>query len=624
MKKNNMDEQKSKLPFWKCFKKNMSTIYHLCPSYFPASILYTLIVRAMPFLNMILGAEIVDMLMNREDKKKILGVAAVMVAGRMLMELIRSAMMWLLQIRWQLVSHRKNRDIGFKAMNLDYDILERNSTLELIAQADANTDKMGGMGDYLIRSLDLIGVVCSCIGAVAAMAGLFVAAPYHGEGVVYGFFASPVSYFLLLGLLVLSIYVGSKCEAKQGKIRYNCDQIEVRNGRIYWFFYHLINNYSMGKDIRIFKMSDMIRRKGMEARKDIESAQKQAIKDCIKVGAWALLAQNLFTVAVYVYVGIKAIYGMITIGQVTKYISAITLLQSQISVLFSLLININTQNLYLESYSELMAVKNQKYDGTLPVEKRLDNEYELEFRNVSFHYPNNDKMVLKNVSFRLKTGRKLAIVGANGAGKTTFIKLLCRLYDPTEGEILLNGIDIRKYNYDEYIRLFSVVFQDYKIFSFSVAENVAAGPEYDRERVIKSLQEAGIYERVQEMKSGIDSKLLKDQQDGDEEGIEISGGEKQKIALARALYRDAPIVILDEPTSALDPIAEQDIYTRFNEMVADKTAVFISHRMSSCRFCDEIAVFDGGRIVQNGTHDALVAEEGVYRRMWEAQAQYYV
>lgn len=624
MKKNNMDEQKSKLPFWKCFKKNMSTIYHLCPSYFPASILYTLIVRAMPFLNMILGAEIVDMLMNREDKKKILGVAAVMVAGRMLMELIRSAMMWLLQIRWQLVSHRKNRDIGFKAMNLDYDILERNSTLELIAQADANTDKMGGMGDYLIRSLDLIGVVCSCIGAVAAMAGLFVAAPYHGEGVVYGFFASPVSYFLLLGLLVLSIYVGSKCEAKQGKIRYNCDQIEVRNGRIYWFFYHLINNYSMGKDIRIFKMSDMIRRKGMEARKDIESAQKQAIKDCIKVGAWALLAQNLFTVAVYVYVGIKAIYGMITIGQVTKYISAITLLQSQISVLFSLLININTQNLYLESYSELMAVKNQKYDGTLPVEKRLDNEYELEFRNVSFHYPNNDKMVLKNVSFRLKTGRKLAIVGANGAGKTTFIKLLCRLYDPTEGEILLNGIDIRKYNYDEYIRLFSVVFQDYKIFSFSVAENVAAGPEYDRERVIKSLQEAGVYERVQEMKSGIDSKLLKDQQDGDEEGIEISGGEKQKIALARALYRDAPMVILDEPTSALDPIAEQDIYTRFNEMVADKTAVFISHRMSSCRFCDEIAVFDGGRIVQNGTHDALVAEEGVYRRMWEAQAQYYV
>ncbi|MGN1145002.1 MAG: ABC transporter ATP-binding protein, partial [Acetatifactor sp.] len=281
--------------------------------------------------------------------------------------------------------------------------------------------------------------------------------------------------------------------------------------------------------------------------------------------------------------------------------------------------------IYLESYNELMAVKNEKYDGTLPVEKRLDNEYELEFRNVSFHYPNSGRMILKNVSFRLKTGHKLAIVGANGAGKTTFIKLLCRLYDPTEGEILLNGIDIRKYDYDEYIRLFSIVFQDYKIFSFSVAENVAAGPEFDKERVVKSLRAAGIYDRVLEMKRGIDSKLLKDQQDGDEEGIEISGGEKQKIALARALYRDAPVVILDEPTSALDPIAEQDIYKRFNDMVADKTAVFISHRMSSCRFCDEIVVFDDGRIVESGTHDELVADvKGVYHRMWEAQAQYYV
>lgn len=624
MKKTKTDAGSGRLPFFQCFKKNMKNIYRLCPSSFPYAILFLLMQRAIPFVTMFLGAEIVDMLVNREEEKKILTLAAVMVGSQMLMELLRCGAAELVHIRFQLVSHRKNREIGVKAMGMDYEILERNSTQELIAQADSNTDKQGGMFEYVMRSLDLIGAVFSCIGAGAAMFGLFVAAPYHGEGAVYGFFASPVSYFLLLGMLIFSIYVSSKCEARQGRIRYSCDQIEVRNGRIYWFFFNLINNYSMGKDIRIFKMSDMILRKGKEARREIEGAQKQAIRDGMKVGAWSLLVQNLFIVAVYAYVGIKAIYGMITIGEVTKYISAITLLQTQIGVVFSLIIQTNTQNIYLESYNELMAVKNEKYDGTLPVEKRLDNEYELEFRNVSFHYPNNDNMVLKNVSFKLKTGQKLALVGPNGAGKTTFIKLLCRLYDPTEGEILLNGIDIRKYDYEEYIRLFSIVFQDYKIFSFSVAENVAAGPEFDREKVIKSLQDAGIYERVQGMKSGIDSKLLKDQQDGDEEGIEISGGEKQKIALARALYRDAPVVILDEPTSALDPIAEQDIYTRFNDMVADKTALFISHRMSSCRFCDEIAVFDEGQIVQRGTHEALVAEEGVYRRMWEAQAQYYV
>ncbi|MCM1027595.1 MAG: ABC transporter ATP-binding protein/permease [Roseburia sp.] len=624
MKKNNENARSEKLPFFRCLKKNLGTVYRLCPSYVPVAVLRTLAERAEPFVSMILGAEIVDMLVSRRDRREILQVAAVLVASRLALELIRSAMIRFHQVHWQLVSHRKNREISYKAMTMDYDILERNRIQELIAQADSNTDKLRGMGEYLTRSLDLIGAVFSCIGAVAAMFGLFAVTPYHGEGLFYGFFASPVSYALLLGLLAFSIFVSSKCEAMQERIRYNCDQIEVRNGRIYWFFFHLINNYSMGKDIRIFKMSDLILRKGAQAREEIEGAQKQAIRDGMKVEAGSLFIQNLFTVAVYAYVGIKAIYGMITIGEVTKYISAITLLQSQIRVVFSLMIQTNTQNLYLESYHELMAVKNEKYDGTLPVEKRQDNEYELEFRNVSFHYPNSDRMVLDNVSFRLKTGRKLAIVGANGAGKTTFIKLLCRLYDPTEGEILLNGIDIRKYDYDEYIRLFSIVFQDYRIFSFSVAENVAAGPEFDRERVIKSLRDAGIYERVQEMKNGIDSRLLKDQQDGDEEGIEISGGEKQKIALARALYRDAPMVILDEPTSALDPIAEQDIYMRFNEMVEEKTAVFISHRMSSCRFCDEIAVFDQGRIVQNGTHEELVADTaGVYYRMWEAQAQYY-
>lgn len=625
MKKNNADDHRNKLPFFKCFKKNIGNIHKLCPSYIPVAVLFMLMERSMPFLYMILGAHIVDMLVNRADQKEILAIAAVLVGGRLLMELIRCAMMQLLSMHWQLVSHRKNRDIGIKAINMDYDILEKNSTLELIAQADSNTDKLGGMGEYLTRTVNLFGAVFSCIGAFVTMAGLFMVTPYSGKGVVYGFFASPVSYVLLLGLLAVSIYIGSKCEAKQGQIRYNCDQIEVKKGRIYWFFHNLIYNYSMGKDIRIFKMNDVIQRKGAEARDDIENAQRQAIRDTTKIGAWAQLAHNIFIVAVYAYVGIKAIYGMITIGEVTKYISAIILLQTQIGVVFSLIIQINTQNIYLESYNELMDVQNEKYEGQLPVEKRLDNEYELEFRNVSFHYPNNDRMVLKNVSFQLRLGQKLAIVGANGAGKTTFIKLLCRLYDPTEGEILLNGIDIRKYDYNEYIRLFSIVFQDYKIFSFSVAENVAAGPEFDREKVIKSLQDAGIYTRVQSMKSGIDSKLLKDQQDGDEEGIEISGGEKQKIALARALYRDAPLVILDEPTSALDPMAEQDIYTRFNDMVTEKTAVFISHRMSSCRFCDEIVVFDEGRIAQNGTHDDLVADvEGVYHKMWEAQAQYYV
>lgn len=617
--------EKESLTFFSSLKKNVINVHKLCPSYFPLSVLYMMINKSLPFISMILGARIVDMLAEHADKKEILTTAGIMVGSIMLMELIKSALQHFLEIRRALVSDRKNRDIGYKAMSLDYDILERNSTLELIAKADGNTDKMGGMGIYLQRTLNLFGAIVSCAASIVTMAGLLRTAPKSGQGMMYAFFGSPISYIVLLALLIISVYVKSICEIRQERIRYNCDQIEVMSGRIYWFFFNLILDYPMGKDIRIFKMFDLIKRKGEGVRNEVETAQKKAIKDSMKIEVWSMMTHNIFIMAVYLFVGIKAIYGMITIGEVAKCISAITLLQTQIGIVFTMLIDINAQNTYLESYNELMAVKNEKYEGTLPVEKRLDNGYELEFRNVSFHYPNSDRMILKNVSFKLTSGIKLAIVGSNGAGKTTFIKLLCRLYDPTEGEILLNGIDIRKYSYDEYIRLFSIVFQDYKIFSFSVAENVAAGPEFDRSRIEKCLKDAGIYGRVLEMKSGIDSKLLKDQQDGDEEGIEISGGEKQKIALARALYRDAPMVILDEPTSALDPIAEQDIYKRFSGMVADKTAVFISHRMSSCRFCDEIVVFDDGRIVENGTHEELVSRtDGVYNRMWEAQAQYYV
>jgi ATP-binding cassette subfamily B protein len=195
------------------------------------------------------------------------------------------------------------------------------------------------------------------------------------------------------------------------------------------------------------------------------------------------------------------------------------------------------------------------------------------------------------------------------------------LYDPTEGEILLNGINIRKYRYDEYIRIFSVVFQDFKLLALPLGENVAGSAEYDREQVKKCLAYAGFTQRLESLPKGLDTYLYKDLK---EEGVDISGGEAQKIAIARALYKDAPFIILDEPTAALDPMAEAEIYSRFNEIVTDKTAIYISHRLSSCKFCDEIAVFHEGQIVQKGTHEELVADTaGKYYELWSAQAQYY-
>lgn len=233
----------------------------------------------------------------------------------------------------------------------------------------------------------------------------------------------------------------------------------------------------------------------------------------------------------------------------------------------------------------------------------------------------SEQYALRHLSMTFKVGERLAVVGMNGSGKTTFIKLLCRLYDPTEGVILLNGIDIRKYRYDEYMDIFSVVFQDFKLFSLPLGQNVATAQHYDAARAADCLQKAGFSDRLARMPKGLDTCLYKDL---DEDGVTISGGEAQKIAIARALYKDAPFIVLDEPTAALDPVAEAEIYAKFNEIAGDKTAIYISHRLSSCKFCDEIAVFDHGEVVQQGTHEELLGEpDGKYYELWNAQAQYY-
>lgn len=275
---------------------------------------------------------------------------------------------------------------------------------------------------------------------------------------------------------------------------------------------------------------------------------------------------------------------------------------------------------FCKKYFDFLDIPDEKYKGTIPTEKRDDNEYEFEFKHVWFKYPDSEEYTLKDINLKWRIGEKMALVGKNGCGKSTLVKLLCRLYDPTKGEITLNGIDIRKYKYEEYMELFSVVFQDSKLFSFSLAENVAADTEYDPERVTDCVIRAGLGDRLKTMENGIETCLYKD---FDENGVEISGGEAQKLCLARAIYKGSPFIVLDEPTAALDPISEYDIYTKFNSIVGTRTAIYISHRLSSCRFCDDITVLDNGHIIERGSHEKLIAKGGIYTAMWAAQAEYY-
>ena len=329
----------------------------------------------------------------------------------------------------------------------------------------------------------------------------------------------------------------------------------------------------------------------------------------------------IFTGVAYGFVCLKAWAGAFGLGAVTQYVASITQVSEGVSKLITYLGDMRNNASFLELEFRFLDIPDRMYQGSLTVEKRRDRKYEVEFRDVSFKYPGSENYALSHVNMKFEVGKRLAVVGMNGSGKTTFIKLLCRLYDPTEGQILLNGIDIRKYNYGEYMNIFSVVFQDFQLFALPLGQNVAGQVDYDPARAEDCLQKAGFGDRLEKMPKGLETYLYKDY---DKEGVDISGGEAQKIAIARALYKDAPFIILDEPTAALDPIAEAEIYEKFDEIVEDKTAIYISHRLSSCKFCDRIAVFHEGSVIQQGTHTQLLSDEaGQYYALWNAQAQYY-
>ena len=339
-------------------------------------------------------------------------------------------------------------------------------------------------------------------------------------------------------------------------------------------------------------------------------------------GITEMLSQMMMGL-VYLYVCLKAWYGAFGVGSVTQYVGALSSLAGGFSELMSIGAEIRGNTAFLKQVLDYLDIPNEMYQGSLTVEKRSDRQYEVEFRDVSFRYPGSQEYALSHVNMKFKVGEKLAVVGQNGSGKTTFIKLLCRLYDPTKGEILLNGIDIRKYDYQEYMSVFSVVFQDFQLLDAPLGENIGASLHYDKARGLECLEKAGLEEwfRTKAVK-GLETRLY--QHEDANEGIQISGGEEQKLAIARSLYRDAPFLVLDEPTAALDPMSEYEVYTRLNDIVEDKTAIYISHRLSSCRFCDEIAVFHQGQVIEKGSHEELLARGGKYSELWNAQDQYYV
>lgn len=424
----------------------------------------------------------------------------------------------------------------------------------------------------------------------------------------------------ILLFLIINVLISYALTMRVKKYEYSQKEKAADKDRRTFYVFDTMYDFAYGKDIRIYDLKNILIDKFKKFRGERIDISNDVQEKQLKVKIVDVILLVIREFVVYGYLIYNVLFTGMSIGDFTMYFSTINGFGDWMKGILDDLANIKAQNMYLDDMREFLEIKSEDKEKTRDIP--IDSSYEIEFKNVSFKYPKTDKYIYKNLSLKIKKGQRLAIVGINGAGKTTFVKLLCRLYEPTSGEILINGVNIKDFSKEEYYKILSVVFQDIKTFAFTVAENVSLEnlEDVDREKVLHCIEKAGVGDKINSLEKGIDTSLLKIL---DGEGVELSGGENQKLALARALYKNGKIVILDEPTSALDAVAEYNIYKGFDELIGDKTAIYISHRLASTKFCDVIAFFENGEIVEYGTHEELLKKNGKYSDMFNIQAQYY-
>ena len=384
-------------------------------------------------------------------------------------------------------------------------------------------------------------------------------------------------------------------------------------------------NFDFAKDIRLFNMSNAFfnQLSGVnETYKELNRKHhNRMVLWEVSLGS-VLIVQKIL---MYTWLVYNVVTGAYQISDFVLYVGLVSTFHASVGYVNWIYSDMRTNSLMINDYRNFVDWKEDREtadekDGHI-TEINLD-KFEFRFEKVSFKYPGHDNYVLKNVNLTIDDGSKLAVVGVNGAGKTTFIKLMMKLYEPSEGRIFLNDVDIKEYNREEYFKLFSPVFQNVECFAMPIYQNISFAEEdkTDMNKINKVLEQSGLSEKINSYEKGIHTNLLKI---FDKEGIDLSGGEKQRLAMARALYKGGKVVILDEPTAALDALAEDRMYREFENMIQGKTAVFISHRLGSTRFCDKIAMFEDGTIVEEGTHEELMAKNGKYAYMFGIQSQYY-
>lgn len=553
-----------------------------------------------PFINIIMPKYIIDELMGNQNSRNIMLYILLIIFGNFIAASIVVLLQEIRQMNEDLLAKKFDLMMAEKSMKMRYEATENEEVLSARQKAETGmswySGGIKGLSDCIVKIGKSVFVVIGIIYIVLKL--------------------SPV----LLLLSILAVLVNSFCTSKINGAAQEVFEKTPAINKFYSYIYTKITNKEYGKELRLYNGSSLIEHKSVENANELNKMDNECAIKQFKWGIPGSIMSGLCYGISYCYLGIATLNGKISISEFVMYITAMEIFTNDclLAIITSsqeLIMKCNFMNAFI-IYMGMDS--NNREKGEMINTDAFDG---IEFENVSFKYPGAEEYVLKNINLKIKKGEKLSIVGVNGAGKSTLIKLLCGLYNVTEGKIKVCGRNINDYSYEEYVRILSVVFQDFKLFGYTIDENIRMGDIYKESDKLDNMYElSGIYSWIKEIENHGNTLLYKS---FDENGIEPSGGQAQKIAIARALYRNAPIVVLDEPTAALDPVAEYEIYNRFNELINNKTTIYISHRMSSCKFCDRIIVIGDKTIKEEGTHNQLLSQNGIYSKLFKKQACLY-
>lgn len=563
--------------------------------------LYQIIYTLMPLGTIIIPKFIIDELTGKKNVQQIIFWVVVLLLLNLFGGILKTYFQGKMFTSKNNVFNKFQVNIAEKMADCDYEQLENPHFLDIKEKAGKFLYADGrGFGVVLDDFFNILGQFFVFIGISAIL-----------------FQFNPIILFIFVGLTFMNVIV----EAKVKKIYVEWDMEKAPIERKTSYLLRLVEDFRYGKEIRIYNLKQWLAKKTQQQLQESASFYEKQVNTMNISIYFSVGISFIREVIAYIYSCMEVLNGAISIGTFSMYISAIAQFSQAMDSVLKSAVNIKYFSQYsgaLEEYLNMPAINSKRGN-----KKILETSYKITFEHVSFIYPGQSEYALHDVNEIIDSNEKIAIIGENGAGKTTFVKLLLRFYVPTEGRILLNDIDYLEYDYNEYLKIFGVVFQDFNMFSFTLKDNVVFDnrKKYTDKEIIELVSQCGIQvENEEKFREGINSYINRD---FEEKGIIPSGGEGQKIALARALYKNSDIVLLDEPTAALDPKAECELYELFNQIVVDKTAIFISHRLASCHFCDRILVFENGKIIEEGTHKDLMEKNGIYAETYNMQANLY-